>query len=177
MGSQRVRYDWSNLARTSVLVWEIPWTEEPGGLQSMGSQRVGHNFTTKQQCFHTKLGAFTTITSSAPPPCSACTSSCYGDAGKLHSLSKMMQQVDGKQDWHPHLWSLDPCSTQRDGDGENEFTRTVQFGVVRWWQMLYWAQGMHGDERWLWTLGFKRELRSWWGWSLTKVERLKQGQQ
>ena len=23
--------------------WKIPWTEEPGGLQSMGSQRVGHN--------------------------------------------------------------------------------------------------------------------------------------
>ena len=25
------------------LAWRIPWTEEPGGLQSMGSQRVGHN--------------------------------------------------------------------------------------------------------------------------------------
>ena len=30
-------------AHSSILVWEIPWTEEPGGLQSMGSQRVGHN--------------------------------------------------------------------------------------------------------------------------------------
>ena len=28
---------------SSFLAWEIPWTEEPGGLQSMGSQRVGHN--------------------------------------------------------------------------------------------------------------------------------------
>ena len=27
---------------SSTLAWEIPWTEEPGGLQSMGSQRVGH---------------------------------------------------------------------------------------------------------------------------------------
>ena len=27
----------------SILVWRIPWTEEPGGLQSIGSQRVGHN--------------------------------------------------------------------------------------------------------------------------------------
>ena len=27
----------------SVLAWEIPWTEEPGGLQSTESQRVGHN--------------------------------------------------------------------------------------------------------------------------------------
>ena len=29
------------VTRSSVLVWEIPWTEEPGGLQSMGLQRVG----------------------------------------------------------------------------------------------------------------------------------------
>ena len=28
---------------SSVLAWEIPWTEEPGGLQSMGSERLGHN--------------------------------------------------------------------------------------------------------------------------------------
>ena len=26
---------------SSVLAWKIPWTEDPGGLQSMGSQRVG----------------------------------------------------------------------------------------------------------------------------------------
>ena len=30
-------------ALSSVLAWRIPWTEEPGGLQSMGSQRVGHD--------------------------------------------------------------------------------------------------------------------------------------
>ena len=28
---------------SSVFAWEIPWTEEPGRLQSMGSQRVGHD--------------------------------------------------------------------------------------------------------------------------------------
>ena len=27
----------------SILAWKIPWTEEPGRLQSMGSQRVGHD--------------------------------------------------------------------------------------------------------------------------------------
>ena len=27
----------------SILLWEIPWTEKPGGLQSMGSHRVGHD--------------------------------------------------------------------------------------------------------------------------------------
>ena len=34
---------------SSILTWRIPWTEEPGGLQSMGSQRVRHNWATKQQ--------------------------------------------------------------------------------------------------------------------------------
>jgi len=34
---------------SSILAWEIPWTEEPGGLQSMESQRVGPNLGTKQQ--------------------------------------------------------------------------------------------------------------------------------
>ena len=28
---------------SSILAWRIPWTEEPGGLKSTGSQRVGHN--------------------------------------------------------------------------------------------------------------------------------------
>ena len=30
-------------AHSSTLAWQIPWTEEPGGLQSMGSLRVGHD--------------------------------------------------------------------------------------------------------------------------------------
>ena len=32
---------------SSILVWEIPWTEEPGGPQSMGSQRAGHDWATE----------------------------------------------------------------------------------------------------------------------------------
>ena len=31
---------------SSILAWKIPWTEEPGRLQSMGSQRVGHDWAT-----------------------------------------------------------------------------------------------------------------------------------
>ena len=36
-------------AYSSILAWEIPWTEEPDGLQSMGSQRVLHDCATKHQ--------------------------------------------------------------------------------------------------------------------------------
>ena len=34
---------------SSSLAWRIPWTEEPGGLQFMGSQIVSHDLPTKQQ--------------------------------------------------------------------------------------------------------------------------------
>ena len=34
---------------TTILAWEIPWTEKPDGLQSMGSQRAGYDLVSKQQ--------------------------------------------------------------------------------------------------------------------------------
>ena len=38
-------------AHSSILAWKIPWTEEPGALQSMDRERVRHNLETKQQLF------------------------------------------------------------------------------------------------------------------------------
>ena len=37
------------VTHSSILAWRIPWTEKPGKLQSMGSQRVRHDLPTKQQ--------------------------------------------------------------------------------------------------------------------------------
>ena len=34
---------WEDPLESSILAWRIPWTEGPGRLQSMGSQRVGHD--------------------------------------------------------------------------------------------------------------------------------------
>ena len=34
---------------SSIFAWEIPWTEDPGGLQSMGLKRVGYDLVTKNQ--------------------------------------------------------------------------------------------------------------------------------
>ena len=45
-------------ARSSVLAWRIPWTEEPGGLQSMVSQRVGHHQVSFTFTFFTILSLF-----------------------------------------------------------------------------------------------------------------------
>ena len=40
---------------SSILALRIPWTEEPGGLQSMGSQRVGHDWATDTFTFHKRI--------------------------------------------------------------------------------------------------------------------------
>ena len=42
---------------SSILVWEIPWRQEPGGLQPMGSQRVRHNWVTE----HTHIRAISEL--------------------------------------------------------------------------------------------------------------------
>ena len=42
-------------AHSSILACKIPWTEEPGGLQSMVPQRVRHNLVTEQQQQNLKL--------------------------------------------------------------------------------------------------------------------------
>ena len=40
-------------AHSSVLAWKRPWTGEPSGLQSMGSQRIGHDLAHMCACAHT----------------------------------------------------------------------------------------------------------------------------
>ena len=47
----------------SILAWRIPWTKEPGRLQSMGVTRVGHNLVAKpplppQCCIHSSVDGF-----------------------------------------------------------------------------------------------------------------------
>ena len=44
-----IRFEEKEMAtHSSILAWRLPWTEEPDGLPSRGSQRVGHNCVTKQ---------------------------------------------------------------------------------------------------------------------------------
>ena len=42
---------WDTAPHSSTLAWKIPWTEEPGRLQSMGSLRVGHDWATSLSLF------------------------------------------------------------------------------------------------------------------------------
>ena len=47
------------VTHSSILVWKIPWTEKPGGLQCMGLQRVGHDLATEHEHVDKKTKYFT----------------------------------------------------------------------------------------------------------------------
>ena len=46
---------------SSILAWEIPRTEEPGGLQSLGSHRVGHNLVTEHNMLRNPGGGWVVV--------------------------------------------------------------------------------------------------------------------
>ena len=66
---------------SSILAWRIPRTEEPGGLHSMGSQRVGHDSVTQQQ--HTPAYTLLTLLAHLPFPL-RCVS--LEDVSPLHGM-------------------------------------------------------------------------------------------
>ena len=65
---------------SSILAWRIPWTEEPSGLQSMGSQRVRHSLASK-----------------LPPPRVARTSLSSGGVAKVLHASQPKNPKTTKQ--------------------------------------------------------------------------------
>ena len=57
------------VTHSSILAWRIPWTDKPGRLQSMGLQRVGHNWATSLSFFLSAVSQKSdTWTSATPPP-------------------------------------------------------------------------------------------------------------
>ena len=62
---------------SNILAWRIPWTEDPGGLQSMGSQRVKHNRATKHSIAQPQNGGFPGGSVVKNPPAKA------GDVGLI----------------------------------------------------------------------------------------------
>ena len=52
---------------SSILAWEIPWTEQPSGIQSMELQRVGYDLATKQQQYAKQVTDETILDSTRNP--------------------------------------------------------------------------------------------------------------
>ena len=94
---------------SSILAWEIVWKEEPGGLQSTGSQRVGHNLVTK------------------PPPLSPL---WRGFLGFLDVLNASLY-VPRNTQTHTHTYNVTTLRVVLEGghsvDDETSLTETERF--------------------------------------------------
>ena len=94
-----------NATHPSILAWRIPWTEEPGGLQSIGSPRVGHDWSdfsrmhTQQRTGTHWVGAGGAVERPPDPEL------CEGEKGQKHggnsAWSEFKAILHGKSLWEP----------------------------------------------------------------------------
>ena len=86
------RFDKKAMAtHSSTLAWKIPWTEEPGRLQSMGSQRVGHDWVTSLHLFWHVLSSYLIVILIYIPQWLV--ASFHMPSGYLYTFGKMFIQV------------------------------------------------------------------------------------
>ena len=102
---------------SSILAWKIPWTEEPGGPQSMEMQRVGHNwvhiFMFLPTSFYSVQDQFSSVAQSCPTLCNPMNRSTPGLPVHHHLLEFTQTHVDwvgdAIQPSHPLLSPLLPA--------------------------------------------------------------------
>ena len=86
---------------SSILAWRIPWTEEPGGLQSMGSQRVGHNWATNNEKEGSPRFLSYINDDYLPSPCRR-RAVCWETRNKRDCRSEDTRHKNGHQNQEPH---------------------------------------------------------------------------
>ena len=84
-----------------ILAWEIPWTEEPGRLQTLGSQRVGHDLATEEQQQEGKVHSDLRCWLSAMEP-------SIGDTTSHSLLGDSLMRHRQAIDWQIHE-GMNPC--------------------------------------------------------------------
>ena len=82
---------------SSILGWKIPWTEEPGRLQSMGSQRIGHDLVTKRQQQNLDLKCWLTLKNIEPCNVYQISSSLVGMCELCGSASCKVIRGEGRE--------------------------------------------------------------------------------
>ena len=101
---------------SSTLAWWIPWTEEPGGLQSTGSQRVGHDWETS---LHFTMGLFFCVFYSVALVCLSAAA-----AKSLQSCPTLCDPIDGSPPGSPIPGILQ--------------TRTLEWGAISFSNASKW---------------------------------------
>ena len=111
----------------SILAWEIPWTEEPGGLQSMGSQRVRRDLATKQQWHSARFYRRRLRPHLQSPAC------CLRSISFLHSLMTAVVSLRGCDEYHPPS-TTEPQAT----DLQCNLTEYCLLEVFQWFPITSW---------------------------------------
>ena len=116
---------------SSILAWRISWTEEPGRLQSMGSQRVGHNWATKHRRQNSVLVKVTqrnrTKTSRVCHVCYMCVSRERERNTYYKKLANAIMEADKTQDLQSATWrprradGIAPAQVQRPKRQESQW--------------------------------------------------------
>ena len=116
---------------SSILAWRIPWTEEPGGLHSIGSQRVGQNWAAKHTTHAISLvicgmKTKTTIRYHYKPVGMATVKKTIPSVDKHREHWTLLCTVGGKfiHSEHTHIWQTTYIGTLRD-KWENVHSSTV----------------------------------------------------
>ena len=85
-------------AHSSILAWRISWTEEPDRLQSMGSQRVRHNWATNTATFNVYVSTLLSLSHAClsplrPQPCSLCAHLYSCPANRVSEVGKRKTSI------------------------------------------------------------------------------------
>ena len=113
----------------SILTWRIPWTKEPGRLQSTGSQRVGHNSDS-----HWKLNLLGLLwwSDSVESACNA------GDLGSIPGFGRSCEEGNGNSNtlaWRIP-WTEEPGGLQSMGLQESDRTEWLALSLSN--VLMYW---------------------------------------
>ena len=91
---------------SSILAWKIPWTEAPGRLQSMGSQRVGHDWATSLSSVKTVLPIRLSVQPMHPATCFLWRPWARHLGGDTwQSRERVVRPQQGPQSWEPPAWA------------------------------------------------------------------------
>ena len=88
---------------SSILGWRIPWMEEPGGLHTMGSQRVRHNWATSLSLSFTWSGYYRALNhfTSFPGGTSGKEPSCQCRRHKRRGFNPWVAKIPWRRAWQP----------------------------------------------------------------------------
>ena len=140
---------------SSTLAWKIPWTEEPGGRQSMGSWRVGHDWATSLSLLCIREGDGNPLQCSClenPRDRGAWWAAVYGVAQSRTQLKRLSSSSSSSKAWL--TWDTKTSKTALGNVQSGELKKYMNRGAIKHWYTYYTQTGVDKNS--------SSQLYSWW---------------